>query len=1602
MAEALGRVEVEISANTAQFEAALARARALAAGLKDMQIGGGGGGAGSAANALKNFNNSAQGATSALAALIAQNKVLAVGFHTVAGALSAIQGPLGPIAGRFGFLGTLIGRVGVGFAGFGVAVAGAVLSVNEAIDAFAEEEKQLLTLNAVLKATQGASGQTAGSLADLADAISTTTLATDDQVRSAEALMLTFRKISGEEFPRAMRAAQDLAATGFGSIEGNARQLGRALEDPVRGLGALRRSGVTFSESQRTLIKSLVESGNIVEAQRKVLQAIEIQVGGAGAAQAGGVSGAYHRLSEAVNNVTVSMGGWLERTLHVSAYADSAANALNSMVQGTDDLAVSIGGVTYQTKKLESAREESDRKQKERLDYAKLEFEQAAADAAYEAQQQAVLRFAQTPQVQGKAPVTFTTGFEADAVKTDEQIKLQNALTAAIGQFAQAISYAHQAVTGFMADYAALKKAEDALNQSMEGGLTALREERDELMRTNEQRRIHDVLVKNELNNNKEQARTLAAVTAAQFELNQAISDLASAGGPVDELKARYASMLAMMQQGAGIQMTQVGILKVATNTAIALTDEQIRTQERADALSRGAKNAVEQKAAAEAQEAAKFIEGETEKHRLQRITVAGHKAELDAINSVKEADESRILQQKQNLENAQLDLELVGKSIGEQTRLRTEVQLTQELQRRQILEHIAYTKEDIKAVDELAAKMGDFAQKTAAANLQMQTDFESQSMFLSQTEQKVAQAMQGSFGDQWQAHMHDATANQIRFNAVLQDTYSATRDFAGTFTEGMLAGKSATDALTDALGNLQKKLIDMALDAVIQGLFGLLLGKDTTGGNIFSNLVNVASGGGTSANTSKAPRRYADGGVVGSTPRPLYKGEPLAYDEYPAILHTGETVVPVGGKNLHLSGKDMTEMFGGVPKLEGGWNAAAEAAGGYQAGDTGATGHWGTTSGGGGNVSLSNLAASQFTSTGGGSISLGSGHGGGGGSISIPIPRLRIAAPRIAAPAPIVVAPVIAPVVVPDVVPLPRENWTQQLLDNIPDFSPLTSPEQLLPDVVLGPASRPVKTTTVVPSSTTPPSRMIPTTATPPSPAPYYDVGADHPSTNVRMTTPTSLGGFYQGFEAPAGAGTFVGGHGASPSAAPYDVLSGYHPSVNLAPAGAGSFNVGSGIMPQIGGFHTAGSSDPATAGSRGLYPILNMFFMQSALADRMDYPADVPLPRPRPLHHEPFASQLGYGAGLGAARYPFRIATDPRKLVKNVIAPTNPDIDVIPPVFGGLPVQPGLGLYPPPPGLPLPRSDATMGPMTQIDTGKTGFGQVAIPVMQLFNRIFGIGQSNQPLPEPAPKAPAPYDDGGAKANIKEQYDSIMKNIKRGSTGPSSMFDARGLVQLAGYFPANPYFGPVDPHGSPLDIKPPAGLFNRFPGAPGSGQRYYNREQYERVYGPISDEEWQQYMNGRNDPSLDKGDVPMSRLSPRLGSMVVHAGGVVGSTPTPIRWVSASMFDHAPRFQAGLAANEYPAILHAGETVTPVSGQQRSSGNVVINTPAQAPPNVTVNVVNNSNAQVSTDSQQDGSGGVKIDIMIDEMVAAKMRDGGSLISRTLGSMGTRAQPVRR
>jgi hypothetical protein len=118
-------------------------------------------------------------------------------------------------------------------------------------------------------------------------------LATDDKViKGVQAQLLTFKELSstadeaGGTFDRVTVAALDMAAAGFGSAESNATALGKALEDPTKGLTALSRTGTVFTEQQTEQIKAMQAAGDIAGAQEMILGELESQYGGVAAATA--------------------------------------------------------------------------------------------------------------------------------------------------------------------------------------------------------------------------------------------------------------------------------------------------------------------------------------------------------------------------------------------------------------------------------------------------------------------------------------------------------------------------------------------------------------------------------------------------------------------------------------------------------------------------------------------------------------------------------------------------------------------------------------------------------------------------------------------------------------------------------------------------------------------------------------------------------------------------------------------------------------------------------------------------------------------------------------------------------------------------------------------------------------------------------------------------------------------------------------------------------------------------------------------------------------------------------------------------------------------
>lgn len=175
-----------------------------------------------------------------------------------------------------------------------------------------------------LMSTGNTAHTTVQKIQDLSMAISENSKYTDEQVQAGAGMLLTFKKIGEDVFPQATQAAVDLAEKFGGDITENAMRLGKALDDPVRGVTALRRVGVTFSKDQETMIKQLVKTGDVAGAQAIIMKEVTRQSGGFAASQAT----SYDKLNHKIHDMKEAIGLALLPTL--DKFGDKMMKVLDS------------------------------------------------------------------------------------------------------------------------------------------------------------------------------------------------------------------------------------------------------------------------------------------------------------------------------------------------------------------------------------------------------------------------------------------------------------------------------------------------------------------------------------------------------------------------------------------------------------------------------------------------------------------------------------------------------------------------------------------------------------------------------------------------------------------------------------------------------------------------------------------------------------------------------------------------------------------------------------------------------------------------------------------------------------------------------------------------------------------------------------------------------------------------------------------------------------------------------------------------------------------------------------------------------------------------
>ena len=199
------------------------------------------------------------------------------------------------------------GRLAAGAAAF-AAVALARKAFRDMAAAVEAGEQSAAKLNAVLKATDFAAGRTADAINRIGRAMADTTLFNDDEIRNTAAVLLTFKNVQGQVFDSALASILDMSSVLDGDLKAAAIQVGKALNDPIKGVAQLNEVGVSFTQQQKDMIRTMTEAGNVAGAQGVILKELASEFGGAAVGANVGLTGSIRTTGKEWDNFLEALG----------------------------------------------------------------------------------------------------------------------------------------------------------------------------------------------------------------------------------------------------------------------------------------------------------------------------------------------------------------------------------------------------------------------------------------------------------------------------------------------------------------------------------------------------------------------------------------------------------------------------------------------------------------------------------------------------------------------------------------------------------------------------------------------------------------------------------------------------------------------------------------------------------------------------------------------------------------------------------------------------------------------------------------------------------------------------------------------------------------------------------------------------------------------------------------------------------------------------------------------------------------------------------------------------------------------------------------------
>lgn len=223
--------------------------------------------------------------------------------------------------------------------------------IKESVAAYDEAAQASAQLDATLKSTGNAANLSRKALDEQAQSLMNMSRFDDDAVTSAQALLGTFTNIGDKVFMDTIPAIADLAAKMGTDLESQTIRVGKALNDPIKGVSALTKVGVNFSDKQKKLIESLVKTGKTAEAQKIILAELNKEFGGSAKAAAEAGTGPLvvlaHQLGnvkETIGKVVIELVSFLKPAMiMIGEYAGKFASYLENNTDKIKSVAIGIG-----------------------------------------------------------------------------------------------------------------------------------------------------------------------------------------------------------------------------------------------------------------------------------------------------------------------------------------------------------------------------------------------------------------------------------------------------------------------------------------------------------------------------------------------------------------------------------------------------------------------------------------------------------------------------------------------------------------------------------------------------------------------------------------------------------------------------------------------------------------------------------------------------------------------------------------------------------------------------------------------------------------------------------------------------------------------------------------------------------------------------------------------------------------------------------------------------------------------------------------------------------------------------------------------------------